>query len=121
MGGFVGKRPIYGAMAVPPSVELGPRAGRQDIGAPVVKQPVAGQPFQHDPGEKQPPGCRLPSWHDRPIARPAFLAQVLHATVVEVLLFLTPGYRDQMVAALVRALNAQITRFRDRNPGFKVR
>uniref|UniRef100_A0A1D2AB48 DDHD domain-containing protein n=1 Tax=Auxenochlorella protothecoides TaxID=3075 RepID=A0A1D2AB48_AUXPR len=49
----------------------------------------------------------------------AALRQVLHATVVEVLLFLTPGYRDQMVAALVRALNAQITRFRDRNPGFK--
>lgn len=51
----------------------------------------------------------------------AGLRQVLHATVVEVLLFLTPRHRERMVDAVVRSLNAQYSRFVARNPGFQVR
>ena len=50
----------------------------------------------------------------------AGLRQVLHATVVEVLLFLTPRHRERMVDAVVRSLNAQYSRFVARNPGFQV-
>lgn len=48
------------------------------------------------------------------------LRQVLHATVVEVLLYLTPGFRERMVESVVRSLNAQYSRFLARNPSFQV-
>lgn len=64
------------------------------------------------------------SWW-RPLASQNILdassSQVLHATVVEVLLFMTPSFRDQMVCALARSLNVQVARFRARNPTFSVR
>ena len=47
--------------------------------------------------------------------------QVLHSTVVELLLYMTPHYRADIVASLVVSLNGTYSRFMRRNPGFQVR
>lgn len=41
--------------------------------------------------------------------------------MVEVLLFMTPRHRADIVASLVASLNGTYIRFMRRNPGFKVR
>ena len=46
--------------------------------------------------------------------------QVLHSTVVEILLFMTPRHRADIVASLVASLNATYARFKCRNPSFEV-
>eukprot|EP00887_Chlorella_sp_A99_P003527 scaffold7.g3527.t1 len=56
----------------------------------------------------QPPGVRA-------------LRQVLHSTVVEVLLSMTPLHRSEILGSLVTSLNACHARFLRRNPGFKAR
>jgi hypothetical protein len=45
---------------------------------------------------------------------------VLHSTVVEILLFMTPRHRADIVASLVASLNATYARFKCRNPSFGV-
>ena len=65
-------------------------------------------PASRAPARTQPPG--IPS-----------LRSVLHSTVVEILLFMTPRHRAEIVASLVTSLNTVYARFVQRNPGFKVR
>ncbi len=48
------------------------------------------------------------------------LLQVLHSTVVEILLFMTPNHRADIIASLLSSLNAAYGRFRRRNPAFAV-
>lgn len=45
--------------------------------------------------------------------------QVLHSTVVEILLFMTPRHRAEIVASLVASLNTAYRRFMRRNRHFK--
>ena len=48
------------------------------------------------------------------------LRQMLHATAVEVLLYLTQLHCQDMLDALVDSLNLQFHKFQRRNPGFDV-
>ena len=49
------------------------------------------------------------------------LRNMLHATAVEVLLYLTPVHCHDMLCSLVEAMNAQFSRFMLRHPDFQVR
>ena len=49
------------------------------------------------------------------------LREMMHATAVEVLLYLTPLHCQDMLASLVAAFNAQVSKFSLRNPHFQVR
>lgn len=49
------------------------------------------------------------------------LRSMLHATAVEVLLYLTPLHCHDMLHSLVTALNAQFAKFMLRHPGFQAR
>ena len=49
------------------------------------------------------------------------LRSMLHATAVEVLLYMTPLHCHDMLCSLVHAMNAQYSKFRLRHPDFKVR
>ena len=49
------------------------------------------------------------------------LRNMLHATAVEVLLYLTPLHCHDMLSSLVEALNAQFSKFMLRHPDFQVR
>lgn len=49
------------------------------------------------------------------------LRGILHATAVEVLLYLTPLHCQDMLDSVVVSLNATVHKFLARNPGFKVR
>ena len=48
------------------------------------------------------------------------LRNMLHATAVEVLLYLTPVHCHDMLSSLVEAMNAQFSRFMLRHPDFQV-
>ena len=48
------------------------------------------------------------------------LRQMLHATAVEVLLYLTQLHCQEMLDSLVASLNLQYQKFLRRNPSFKV-
>jgi len=48
------------------------------------------------------------------------LRNMLHATAVEVLLYLTPVHCHDMLSSLVEAMNAQFSRFMLRHPDFCV-
>ena len=48
------------------------------------------------------------------------LRQMLHATAVEVLLYLTQLHCQEMLDSLVASLNLQYQRFKSRNPDFQV-
>ena len=48
------------------------------------------------------------------------LRSMLHATAVEVLLYLTPSHCHDMLTSLIGSMNATYTKFMRRNPGFKV-
>ena len=48
------------------------------------------------------------------------LRQILHATAVEVLLYVTPLHCQEMLDSVAASLNLQYTRFMARNPDFKV-
>lgn len=48
------------------------------------------------------------------------LRQMLHATAVEVLLYLTQLHCQEMLDSLVTSLNLQVQRFKKRNPNFQV-
>ncbi len=48
------------------------------------------------------------------------LRQMAHATVVEVLLYMSPSYRQRILDSLTDALNVLYHRFVHRNPAFKV-
>ena len=49
------------------------------------------------------------------------LRSMLHATAVEVLLYLTPLHCHDMLQSLVTAMNAQFAKFMLRHPGFQAR
>ena len=49
------------------------------------------------------------------------LRQMLHATAVEVLLYLTPLHCQDMLDSVVLSLNTVHAKFMQRNPGFDVR
>lgn len=49
------------------------------------------------------------------------LRQMLHATAVEVLLYLTQLHCQEMLDSLVDSLNTQFRKFMRRNPDFSVR
>ena len=49
------------------------------------------------------------------------LRQMAHATVVEVLLYMSPVTRQRILDSLTDALNVMYHRFVHRNPGFQVR
>ena len=49
------------------------------------------------------------------------LRSMLHATAVEVLLYLTPLHCQEMLDSVVSSLNATYTKFVARHPYFKVR
>lgn len=49
------------------------------------------------------------------------LRSMLHATAVEVLLYLTPLHCQDMLDSVVLSLNAVHAKFMRRNPGFTVR
>jgi hypothetical protein len=49
-----------------------------------------------------------------------FLRQILHATAVEVLLYLTPFIRADILDSLVSSLNSTYLKFRLRHPDFQV-
>ena len=49
------------------------------------------------------------------------LRSMLHATAVEVLLYLTPVHCHDMLSSLVEAMNAQFSRFMLRHSDFQVR
>ncbi len=49
------------------------------------------------------------------------LRQMLHATAVEVLLYLTPLHCQDMLDSVVLSLNTVHAKFVQRNPGFDVR
>jgi len=51
---------------------------------------------------------------------PSALAQTLHSTVVEILLYMTPHHRADIINSLATSLNATYQRFLARNPGFNV-
>lgn len=48
------------------------------------------------------------------------LRSMLHATAVEVLLYLTPLHCADMLSSLVEAMNAQFSKFMLRHPDFQV-
>lgn len=48
------------------------------------------------------------------------LRSILHATCVEVVMYLTPLHCQDMLNSLVDACNIQFARFKQRNPDFKV-
>ena len=48
------------------------------------------------------------------------LRSMLHATAVEVLLYLTPLHCHDMLSSLVEAMNAQFSKFMLRHPDFQV-
>ena len=48
------------------------------------------------------------------------LRQMLHATAVEVLLYLTQLHCQEMLDSLVASLNLQYQKYLRRNPSFKV-
>ena len=48
------------------------------------------------------------------------LRAMLHATAVEVLLYLTPLHCHDMLSSLVEAMNAQFSKFMLRHPDFQV-
>jgi hypothetical protein len=49
------------------------------------------------------------------------LRSMLHATAVEVLLYLTPLHCQDMLGSLVAAMNAQFAKFMLRHPDFQAR
>lgn len=49
------------------------------------------------------------------------LRQMAHATVVEVLLYMSPSTRQRILDSLTDALNVIYHRFKHRNPAFQVR
>lgn len=49
------------------------------------------------------------------------LRSMLHATAVEVLLYLTPLHCQDMLSSLVGSMNAQFSKFMLRHPDFQVR
>lgn len=49
------------------------------------------------------------------------LRSMLHATAVEVLLYLTPLHCHDMLQSLVTAMNAQFAKFMLRHPDFQAR
>ncbi len=46
---------------------------------------------------------------------------MMHATAVEVLLYLTPRHCSAMLASLTEGMNRQYARFRLRHPDFQAR
>lgn len=48
------------------------------------------------------------------------LRSMLHATAVEVLLYLTPSHCHDMLTSLIASMNATYAKFMRRYPGFKV-
>ena len=48
------------------------------------------------------------------------LRSMLHATAVEVLLYLTPSHCHNMLTSLIASMNATYGKFMRRYPGFKV-
>jgi hypothetical protein len=48
------------------------------------------------------------------------LRSMLHATAVEVLLYMTPMHCHDMLCSLVQAMNTQYSKFRLRHPEFQV-